>query len=222
MIVKRLKALEVHSRLILGILVGVIVFLGTPTYVRFSTRLLLTWNAGVLAFLGLTSILVLRTTALQLKQRYHSRKQSNTVIFTLIVAAASVSLLAIGLLLSNATSFSRVALVQHFGLSMLAILESWLLLHTTFAFRYADLYYRSLAEDKPGLAFPNPELPDYVDFLYFSFGVGMTSQVADIAVTSPYIRRFVLLHSVVAFIFNTSIVALSINIIAGLISPGQK
>lgn len=201
-------------------LIGAAVFITLPPHIKVSTRLLLTWNAGVLAFLGMAIILISRTTAQHLKQWYHPKQQSNTLIFALIVAAATASLLAVGVLLGDAKSLPKVDLTLHLGLSVLAIFESWTLLHITFGFRYANLYYRTLSIQGAGLDFPKADSadpPDYLDFLYFSFGIGMTSQVADIGVISRRIRRLVLLHSIVSFFYNTSILALTINIIAGLI-----
>lgn len=98
---------------------------------------------------------------------------------------------------------------------------SWLLVHTIFASHYARDYYKtgkSLSQwKKDGLDFPSDNEPDYWDFLYFSFVIGMTSQTSDVEVTSREIRRLALLHGVLAFFFNTTIVAMTINIIAGIV-----
>ena len=104
---------------------------------------------------------------------------------------------------------------------MATIIGSWLLVHTIFAMHYAHEYYQdhqTQSECKAGgLAFPEDIEPDYWDFLYFSFVIGMTSQVSDIQITSRSMRRLSLLHSILSFFINTAIVAMSINIIAGLI-----
>lgn len=99
---------------------------------------------------------------------------------------------------------------------------AWLLVHTIFALHYARSYYQdgnlSLEDCQlQKLNFPNELEPDYWDFLYFSFVIGMTSQVSDVTIISRQIRRLSLYHSVLSFFFNTSIVAMSINIIAGII-----
>ena len=100
------------------------------------------------------------------------------------------------------------------------MLFSWLMVHTIFAFHYAHLYYRDDTDDSSkhaeGLEFPGEKKPDYIDFVYFSFVVGMTFQVSDTAVTSRSIRRLVILHGLLSFGLNTFVVALTINLIAGL------
>jgi uncharacterized membrane protein len=112
-------------------------------------------------------------------------------------------------------------LLLHVTLSVVTIVGSWLLVHTIFASHYARAYYKtgkSLSQcKKDGLDFPSDSEPDYWDFLYFSFVIGMTSQTSDVEVTSREIRRLALLHGVLSFFFNTTIVAMTINIIAGLI-----
>jgi uncharacterized membrane protein len=94
------------------------------------------------------------------------------------------------------------------------------MVHTTFCFHYAHLYYDDADEDTEifagGLDFPNEKTPDYMDFVYFSFGIGMSFQVSDVDITSKTIRRLVLLHGLLAFGLNTFVVALTINLIAGL------
>jgi len=94
---------------------------------------------------------------------------------------------------------------------------SWFLVHTTFSMRYAHLFYGDNENGKgSGLGFPGNGSPDFVDFAYFSFVLGMTFQVSDVEISSRQIRRLSLLHSLIAFIFNTVIVALTINALAGL------
>jgi uncharacterized membrane protein len=100
------------------------------------------------------------------------------------------------------------------------MLLSWVMVHTSFCFHYAHLYYGD-ADDDPkvhaeGLIFPHEKRPDYLDFAYFSFVVGMTFQVSDVEITSRSIRRFVLLHSLLSFGLSMFVVALTVNLIAGL------
>ena len=99
------------------------------------------------------------------------------------------------------------------------ILLSWTLVHTTFCFHYAHLYYdneKGTINNAEGLEFPKEKHPDYIDFAYFSFVIGMTFQVSDIEVSARKIRRLALLHGLLSFILNTFVVALTINLIAGL------
>ena len=98
---------------------------------------------------------------------------------------------------------------------MLTVVSSWTLLHTLFTLRYAHIYYQQ--NPAGGLNFPDTKQPGYADFAYVSFGIGMTSQVADVGPTSQRFRRLILMHSLLSFAFNTLIVALSINVVASLL-----
>jgi uncharacterized membrane protein len=143
-------------------------------------------------------------------------------ILTLVVAAACVSLFAIGVMLKNTKALTLTILTLHVTLAGMTVICSWLLIHTMFAFHYAHLYYRNDSESANDgnakcLDFPQENQPDYGDFLYFSFVIGMTCQVADVEITSRATRQLALVHGVLTFFFNTVILAISINIIAGLI-----
>jgi len=123
--------------------------------------------------------------------------------------------------LKTGTTTSGNLLALHLTLTVLTIVGSWLLVHTIFALHYAHAYYQPAASSKDGdaggLDFPSDWEPDYWDFMYFSFVIGMTSQVSDVEVNSRVMRRLALLHGILSFFFNTAILAMSINIIAGLI-----
>jgi uncharacterized membrane protein len=110
------------------------------------------------------------------------------------------------------------------GLAIGSVIVSWWMLHTVFTMSYAHLYYTSTPDPDDaetevigGLQFPDEKKPDYLDFVYFSFVVGMTFQVSDVEISSRSIRRLVLLHGLISFAFNTAIVALSINVVSGLV-----
>ena len=102
------------------------------------------------------------------------------------------------------------------------MLFSWAMVHTIFCFHYANLYYGNDTTDPTkhaeGLEFPKEKKPDYLDFAYFSFVIGMTFQVSDVDITSRSIRRLALLHGLLSFTLNTFVVALTINLIAGLMN----
>lgn len=146
-------------------------------------------------------------------------------IFLFVLLAAVISLFAIIFLLRNIPNESKGGISLHILLSFSSIFCSWMLVHTLFTLRYAHLYYKggNLATsgkqaDATALDFPNEKEPDYLDFAYFAFVVGMTFQVSDVEISSRRIRRLALLHGLLSFIYNTVIVAFSINIISGLIS----
>ncbi|MER3435491.1 MAG: DUF1345 domain-containing protein [Leptolyngbya sp. ERB_1_1] len=163
---------------------------------------------------------MLRATPATMRRRAQQQDLGRLVILGLITAAACISIFAIAFILHDKGNTGEI-LVLHLALSILTIVGSWMLVHTIFALHYARAYYqdyKTLEECKSeGIDFPGDVEPDYWDFLYFSFVIGMTSQVSDTNITSRSIRRLALGHGVLAFFFNTTILAMSINIIAGLI-----
>jgi uncharacterized membrane protein len=137
-------------------------------------------------------------------------------IFVIVVVSTFAGLLAVVLLLIN-KDIEPLDLI----IAILGMFLSWFLVHTTFTMRYAHLYYGGKQKEKSekdgsGLEFPGNDEPDFIDFAYFSFVLGMTFQVSDVEISNREIRRLSLLHSLIAFIFNTVIVALTINALAGL------
>lgn len=143
------------------------------------------------------------------------------IIFLLVIGAAFISLFGIFLFLQGLPTFSKTGLSAHIVLSIIGVLLSWLLIHTLFTTRYAHLYYKGTGhQTNPyagGLEFPGGERPDFLDFAYFSFVLGMTFQTADVSISGRLIRRLALLHGFLSFVYNTGIIALSINVISGVI-----
>jgi uncharacterized membrane protein len=134
-----------------------------------------------------------------------------------MVVAVLACVSSITLLLQQVKQLEGTQRVLHMALAMVALALSWLFIQTIFAFRYAHRYYQEKRKepDGPGLVFPNQANPDYFDFLYYSFVIGMTSQVSDVQVSSREMRRLTLGHGILSFAFNVLIVALTINVLAG-------
>lgn len=154
-----------------------------------------------------------------LRRRVRQLDPRRWVILALIIAAATTSVFALGFTLQKEPGETVVALVTRLLLAGLTVVASWTVTHTTFALHYAHHYYGDgpapgAADHRGGLAFPGGALPDYWDFLYFSFVVGMTCQVSDVQVTTRAMRRLTLLHGVLSFFFNTVILALAVNLLA--------
>jgi len=146
---------------------------------------------------------------------------SRTIIFFLLVAAACTSLFAVAFLLGTAKGLPKNQLAGHVALSIITVLCSWLLMQTVFTLRYAHLFYGGSNTTRPdhpagGLDFPHERQPEYLEFAYFAFVIGMTCQVSDVQITSRTLRRLALLHGILSFAFNAVILALTINIISGL------
>ena len=198
---------------------SLVIYWLTPQWLRQSTRTIIAWNAGVICFLILASVMISRASTAKMRPRAQRQDASRWLILLVVVVAACTSLLAIVFMLNGSKNLRQGILILHLSLSLSTIFASWLLIHIMFALHYAHLYYlgdRPSSETRP-LEFPAQQHPDYIDFIYFSLGIGMTSQVADVQITSRLLRRVALIHQVLSFFFNTLILALAINIMASLI-----
>ncbi|MCO4292511.1 DUF1345 domain-containing protein [Solitalea sp. MAHUQ-68] len=152
--------------------------------------------------------------------KHHARQEDGSRIFVfVIVLLSSFASMFTVLLLMLSKDYSQISAFSYLIIVIVAILSSWSLVHTTFTFHYAKLFYNDDEMGSPvgeGLEFPKEKKPDYIDFAYFSFVIGMTFQVSDVEISSRIIRRTALLHGLLSFCLNTFVVALTINIIAGL------
>lgn len=136
------------------------------------------------------------------------------------VVLASIASLVIVLLLMLSKEVSGGSKVIYLPVAITGMLASWVMVHTTLTFHYANLYYdddgTDVTKHAGGLEFPSEKHPDYIDFAYFSFVIGMTFQVSDVEISRRVIRRTALAHGLLSFALNTFVVALTINLIAGL------
>jgi uncharacterized membrane protein len=168
-------------------------------------------------------ITILTSHPIEVRKTAKIQDSNRTLIFLIVVTASLISLFAVILLLKSSKEVSPSSVSYHTLFSIASVICAWWLVHTIFAFRYAHLFYNSIGEGDEhkrfaeGLEFPKEKEPDYLDFTYFSFVIGMTFQVSDVEISSRRIRRLALMHGVISFIFNTVILALSINIILGII-----
>jgi len=204
------------------IALGVAILIAVLSRPAFSVEvsLLASWDAFALCYLLLGWLLIGLTDEVQTRRRAQRADPGGYVIFLLIVVAASTSFVAIGFMVGGLPELAFWQRTERFALSIAALLLSWLLIHTLFAFHYARLYYylpTGRKEHHRGLRFPDDDEPDYLDFAYYSFVVGMTSQVSDVAVLSRPMRRLTLIHGVLSFVYNIAILAMSINIIGGVL-----
>jgi uncharacterized membrane protein len=183
---------------------------------RPATRLLVGWDIGSALYLVLAFHMMARSDVHRIRHRAASQDEGQFAILVLTVAAALASLAAIVVLLGSSAAGRQA---RHLALATVTILLSWAVIHTIFALHYAHEFYDgSVGPGRGKLAFPGgDEEPDYWDFVYFSFVIGMTSQVSDVGITSKEIRRTVTAHGVVAFLFNAALLALTVNIAASAI-----
>jgi uncharacterized membrane protein len=214
----RLRDLFVGGRLLLAIAVGGVAFLVAPAAIGVALRGTAGWVIGIAAFLGLTLLATGNCSLERIRARARALDERAWVILVLVVAAAAASFGALGFVLRKPPGGESVSALA-LALAGLTVTASWLLVHTNFALHYAHTYYDDDPDeagdaDRGGLLFPGKASPDYWDFFYYSFVVGMTCQVSDVQVTSRTMRRLTLVHGIVAFFFNTGVLALAINILA--------
>lgn len=182
--------------------------------------LVIVWDVYALSYCITSWIVFFARTCTQIRQ--HAREEDGSRIFVyLVIMLSSFASLFTVLLLISSDDLKDTTPYVYVPVAILGMLLSWMMVHITFAFHYAHLFYDDDEDGNShkhagGLNFPNENKPDYLDFAYFSFIIGMTFQVSDVEVTSRKLRRMVLLHSLLAFGLNTFVVALTINLIAGL------
>lgn len=214
-----LKKASGVKKLLLCIGVSVLVFAVLGFFnIEMQSRVIVAWDSFCLSMILLSWSLFFSTAEDELCDVVSIQDDGLKIIFTIVLVAVCFSLFATLLLLSNKAE-SSINKVLYMVITLSPVLLSWALLHTIFTIRYAHLYHdhNTLATGSivGGIEFPDKNDPDYLDFAYFSFVIGMTFQVSDVQVRSRVIRRFVLMHSLISFMFNTIIVALTINTIAG-------
>jgi uncharacterized membrane protein len=210
------RLVRAWPRLFTSALIGMIVAGLTPSAWQLATRILTGWDVGVGLYLVLVYILIAKSESRHIAERAASQDEGRITILILTVASALATIGAI--IFELTSSHGADQQITHLLLAIATILSSWFFIHTIFAVHYAHEYYGEHGgTKKSGLKFPGDEDPDYWDFVYFSFVVGMTAQVSDVAVTSKSIRQTVTAHSIVSFLFNVSLLALTINIAANVI-----
>jgi uncharacterized membrane protein len=205
-----------HPRIWVGLALGLGVFFSLPAGWSFATRVLVGWDCGVTSFLILLWTWMSGLTAQQICSRYIEEDASAPVILVLVTCAALLSLIAIVQPLATLRHVGGSARTWHFVLATLTLADSWLLVPAMFTTHYADLYYSCEKGERP-LSFPDTDMPIFWDFAYFSFTIAAACQTADIFTRRSSIRRVVLVHEVISFLFNASILGFAINVTAGLI-----
>jgi uncharacterized membrane protein len=209
-----------RPRLFVGLLAGIAAATVLPPTVGGTTRAVFAWDIGVVVYLVLSAWLFGAERISRMAEDAARQQEGEWTIFALTIAAVVFSFVAIFgefAMLHDAKPEEKTLRVT---LVAVTLFVSWLMTHTTFAFRYAHEYYaRGSAgrEVDGGLDFPGEKRPDYLDFVYFSLVLGMTFQVSDVQITARKFRRLAAIHGLLSFLFNTIIVALTVNIAAGLL-----
>ena len=211
-----LHSIRLRSRLYGSLLAGAALFVVLPAPWRLSTRMLMAWDLAVTLYLGLSGWMMTRANIPAMKDRANQEDYGAPAILALTVGAALASLAAIGAELHGIRRAAEEGEALRLILAGFTILCSWFFLHVVFAIHYAHEFYVD-AGGRRALVFPSERNPDYIDFLYFSFTVGAAAQTSDVSVDSRRMRRIVLMHTVLSFLFNTTVLALAVNVGAGLL-----
>jgi uncharacterized membrane protein len=205
--------------LFFGLLVMVVAWPALPSALSMTTRGVLAWDIGVLVFLLLAAHLFVVKSPDDMPATAEAQQEGEWTIFWLTLAVVVVSFVAVSSEFAAIKTGPAAWRGWQVGLVAATLFLSWLVTHVTFALRYAHEFYAwdlgGPAVDG-GLEFPGEKEPDYLNFLYFSLVLGMTFQVSDVQITSRKLRRVAALHGLVSFLFNTVIVAFTVNIAAGL------
>ena len=205
-----------HSRLLFCAFAGVAVGAIWPDVQSLLSRALIGWNVLAWSYLAWVGVVLMRADSGHIKRLALAQAESAATVTTFVVLAAVMSMVAVVFELAAAKSAGPHHLFGHALFAFATVLGCWLLLPMLFALTYAASYYGG--DPDGGLDFPGAKEgfePDHTDFLYFSFTIAVTAQTSDVAVTTREMRRLVLFQSVVSFVFNTTILAFSINAAAG-------
>jgi uncharacterized membrane protein len=216
---QRRSYLDFHHQLLISLAITAAAGILLRPLLRFVHLLIICWNTFAMSTLALAWWHIVTADPARARREARLQDAGRTFIFVFVVLCACASLCAIGLLLVEAKQRMPAAPAPHVALLIVSILSAWALVHTVCSMRYAHIYYGDADQEKgadKGVKFPGGGEPDYLDFAYYAFVVGMTCQVSDVQVTSKRLRRLTLLHGVIAFAFNTAILAMGVNVVAGL------
>jgi uncharacterized membrane protein len=209
---------SVQKLIICLIIGGVVYFLLNIKSLDNLSHLMIGWDTFSLCMIVMSWITFFITKSKQIREQAKVQDPKRSIVFIIILISTFASILAVILLIVTKKQGNSGA-SWRLPVAILGMLLSWFLIHTVFALRYAHIYYGD-HKTKPnthagGLEFPGEENPEYLDFAYYSFVLGMTFQVSDVQVTSKRLRNLALLQGLISFGFNTIMIALTINLIAG-------
>ncbi len=203
-------------RVSISLLFGLAAFVALQGRVPQVASSLVSWDVSGLVLFALSWGGILHADARATRLRAGADDPGRTLVYFIVVATSSVSLLAATLLVRNPHALPPDLKGAVAALCLTTVALAWTMTHLAFTFRYAHLYYREDAEGVGGLAFAGDQAPNYFDFAYFAFTIGMCFQVSDVCITSPQIRRAVLFHAVISFAYNSIVLAFVLNLVFGV------
>ena len=197
--------------------IAVAMLLPTSLVGHLITRLLVAWNVGTCLYVLLAAIMMTRSTQNHMRHRAQQQDDGQVAILTLVVVSSIASLVAIAVELAVVKEMHGFLKIAHIALAGITVISSWAFIQIMFALHYAHDYYAEPGQNKSkGLQFPDEELPEYGDFFYFAAVIGTSGQTADVSFTSKPMRRIGSVHCILAYLFNTTVLALLINVGASL------
>jgi uncharacterized membrane protein len=213
-----LRIISARPHLFSGVGLGALSFLLLTPVPQTAIRAVLAFDIGSTVFLGLTAASFFRSQDRDISADAKRQQEGEWSVFALTLIGAVMSFISI-FLFSGSSADHKAQRGLYLAFVVTTLILSWLTTHVSFAYRYAHEYYTRNEQGEPdgGIEFPKDDRPDYLDFIYFSFVLGMTFQVSDCNVTSKKLRRLATLQGLIGFLFNTVILALSVNIAASLL-----
>jgi uncharacterized membrane protein len=214
-----LRIMRARPRLFIAaaIAIAVNVFLPHSVATHAVTRWLIAWNSGAGLYVALAAIMMVRSSNHRMRHRAQQQDDGQLVILLLVAVATIASLAAIAAELAVVRDMHGFLKMAHVALAGVTVMTSWAFIQVMFALHYAHEYYAAVCHGrKPGLQFPDDLEPDYGDFFYFAAVIGTSGQTADVSFVTKAMRRIGSMHCILAYLFNTTVLALLINIGASL------
>jgi uncharacterized membrane protein len=214
-----LRLLQSRPRLFCSMAIGLLTAWLLPDSVaqQTVTRAIIGWNTGAILYLVLALTMMFGSSHERMRARALQQDEGNMLVLLLVITAALMCIGAIVAELAVVKDLKGTLRYAHIALAALTIASSWAFTQTMFALHYAhDYYLNAIRGEHGGLDFPGTQPPDYGDFLYFACIIGTSAQTADVGLSSRKMRRTGTVHCVLAFFFNTTLLALTINIASGL------
>lgn len=211
---------RLSAALALGVVLGAALVL-IPNALKPSTRAIFAWDGAMALFILTTFRMMSECDDSRIRARAAQEDEGQHFILGLAIVAAFFSIVAVAAELTIAKTEHGLAKGLRVALAFVTVLASWVFVQIIFALHYAHEYYAELEEEgdeaiKRGLHFPGDDTPDYWDFFYFGSVIGVANQTADVSFASKSMRRTGMVHGLVSFVFNTVVLALTINLLAGL------